>query len=171
MYIISQVISFVVWGINIAIAQMKDVKYVLLGEVIGNLLLGLSYTMLGGLSGGWVCLVAAVQTIILFFTNNKDISSKAKNVLLIVFAAIYVIGTVVVYQGWGDIISCACAIVYVLAIMQTDTAKYRKYKVLNSFLWTIYDIKIAAFASLLMHGSILISLVVGMIRLDRKQEK
>lgn len=171
MYIISQVISFVVWGINIAIAQMKDVKYVLLGEVIGNLLLGLSYTMLGGLSGGWVCLVAAVQTIILFFTNNKEISSKAKNVLLIVFAAIYVIGTVVVYQGWGDIISCACAIVYVLAIMQTDTAKYRKYKVLNSFLWTIYDIKIAAFASLLMHGSILISLVVGMIRLDRKQEK
>lgn len=169
-FIIGQIISVAALIIAVVIAQFKDVKHILIGEIVSNLSVALSYVFLGGMSGAWICIVAAVQTLIIYYANKHNLEQKKRNILTAVFAAAYVIGTIIVYQGWGDIVSCACALLYVMAIIQTDTAKYRWFMAANSFMWIIYDFTTLAFVNVITHGSVLISVIIAKIRLDwRKQ--
>lgn len=171
-FIIGQIISVITLLLSVVIAQFKDVKHILIGEIVSNLLVALSYVFLGGLSGAWICIVAAVQTLIIYFANQHNLEQKKRNILTAIFAIAYVVGTVIVYRGWGDIVSCTCAFLYVLAIMQTDTGKYRWFMAGNSFLWVIYDFTTAAYVNVITHGSVLISVIIAKIRLDwRKQEQ
>lgn len=168
-FIIGQIISIVALIISVVIAQFKDVKHVLLGEIAANLAVALSYVFLGGMSGAWICIVAAVQTIIIYWANGHKLETKKRKILMVVFAIVYVAGTVVVYKGWSDVVSCACALLYVMAIIQTETKKYRWFLMINSFLWLIYDFSTAAYVNMITHGMLLISLLIAMVRLDRKK--
>lgn len=171
-FIIGQTISAVVLIVSVIVTTcFKNVNYILIGEVIMNLLVALSFVFLGGWSGAWICIVATIQTVILFFCNKRQVSQKTRNILMVIFLAAYVIGTAVVYKGWADIVSCLCAFLYVLAVISTDSSKYRWFMILNSFFWVIYDISIAAWVAIITHGITLISCVIGKLRLDVKKSK
>ena len=168
-FIIGQVISTIGLILSVAITQFKEVKHILLGDITANLIVALSYVFLGGMSGAWICIVGAVQVFIIYQGNKRNISQETRNKLTLVFAAAYIIGTIVVYQGWSDIVSCACAMLYVLAIIQTASSGYRIFMLLNSSLWVIYDISTAAYVNMLTHGMMVVSLIIAMLRLDRKK--
>ena len=170
-FVIGQIISSIALIISIVIAQFKDIKLILIGEIAGNLSIALSFGFLGGLSGAWVCIVAAAQTIIIYWANEHQLDQKRRNVLTTVFGVIYVAGTVFVYSGWSDVVSCVCAMLYIMAIVQKDAAKYRWYMITNSFLWIIYDLQTAAYVNIITHGMVLVSLTVAKLRLDLKVEK
>ncbi len=167
-FIIGQIISIVALIISVVIAQFKDVKYVLLGEIAANLAVALSFVFLGGMSGAWICIVATAQTIIIFWANKYELAAEKRKILMVVFAVIYMAGTAVIYKGWSDVVSCTCALLYVAAIVQTETKKYRWFMVANSLLWIIYDFNTAAYVNIITHGMLLISLLIAMVRLDRK---
>lgn len=168
-FIIGQIISIIALIISVVIAQFKNVKHVLLGEIASNLAVALSFVFLGGMSGAWICIVAVVQTIIIYWANKCELETKKRKILMVVFAIAYVAGTVVVYKGWSDVVSCACALLYVMAIIQTEAKKYRWFMMANSFLWIIYDFNTAAYVNIITHGIVLISLLIAMVRLDRKK--
>lgn len=170
-FYIAQIIGVLATVTVVAAAQFKNMKYILLCQIAANLLVALSSGMLGGLSGAWICGVAAVQTVVLYILDNRGVSQKTKNWLLPVFAAMYVGGTILVYQGWGDLISCTCALLYLLAMVQKDAGKYRRYILLNALLWLVYDITIIAIGNMVTHSIELISVIVGMVRLDREKKK
>ena len=171
LFYIAQVIGALTTVTVIAAAQMKEMKHIIFMQILANLMVAVSSAMLGGLSGAWICAVAAVQTVVLYLLDKKGISAKTKSWLLIAFAAMYVGGTVLVYQGWGDIISCTGALLYLLSIVQKEAKIYRRYIGVNSLLWLIYDITILAFGNMLTHGFELVSVIVGMIRLDFKKQE
>lgn len=171
-FIIGQVISVIALLISVVIAQFKDVRYILLGEIASNLTVALSYLFLGGMSGAWVCIVAAIQTWIIYRMNKKDISEQVRKRILCVFALIYVIGTVIVFRGWADILTCICALLYLMAVSRAEGVAYRRYMILNSLLWVVYDIVTMAFVNVITHGTLLVSLIIARCRLDKggKQE-
>lgn len=169
LFYIAQVIGALTTVTVVVAAQLKNMKYILMCQIAANLMVAASSAMLGGLSGAWICAVAAVQTVALYFLEKKGISPKAKNWLLAAFAAMYVGGTALVYQGWGDLVSCAGALLYLLAIVQTNSAKYRRYICLNTLLWLVYDLTILAFGNMITHGIEFVSAVVGILRLDIKK--
>ena len=107
--------------------------------------------------------------------GKKDKKSDAKKLrlcLLILFCAMYIVGTCIVYQGWGDILTCVCALFYVLAILQKDSKGFRRYILVNASVWIVYDIYTLAFSGMLTHGLALVSILVAMVRLDfRKKPK
>lgn len=169
-YIIGQIISVIVLILSAIVTScFKNINYILVGEVFMNLLIALSYVFLGGLSGAWVCIVATIQTVILFFCNKIHISQKKRNMLIVIFLAAYVVGTVIVYKGLADSVSCFCAFLYVLAIVSKKSSNYRWFMMLNSFFWIIYDISVAAWVAILTHGITLISCFIGKIRFDWKK--
>lgn len=170
-FYIAQVIGALTTVTVVVAAQLKNMKYILWCQIAANLLVAVSSAMLGGLSGAWICAVAAVQTVALYYLDKRGISEKAKNWLLVLFAAMYVGGTVFVYQGWGDVVSCAGALLYLLAIVQKQSSKYRRYICLNTLLWLVYDLTILAFGNMITHGVEFVSAVVGILRLDIKKEK
>ena len=168
-FIIGQVISILALLISVIIVQFKNIKHILLGEIASNLAIAFSFVFLGGLSGAWICIVAALQSLAIYFVNKANWRQYGKTLLSVLFAFIYIIGTIVVYQGWADLVSCACSLLYILAIVQTDSKKYRWFMTANSFLWVIYDINTAAYVNIITHGILLFSLIIAMLRLDRKK--
>lgn len=170
-FYIAQIVGALTTITVVVATQLKNMKHILICQICANLMVAVSSAMLGGLSGAWICAVAAVQTVVLYILDQKGVSQKAKNGLLWLFAAMYVGGTVLVYRSWGDLVSCAGALLYLLAIVQTQSSKYRRYVCLNTLLWLIYDLTIFAFGSMITHGIEFLSAVIGIVRLDIKKQK
>ncbi len=168
-FYIAQILGALTTVIIAITAQLKNMKTILLLSVCANLMTATSSFLLGGLSGAWLCGVGALQTAVLYFVEKSGAQKRTRNILLAVFAVMYVGGTVLVYQGWGDLISCTGALIYLLAIIQTKPAKYRCFAGANALLWLLYDITILAFGSMITHTVALASAVVGIIRLDIKK--
>lgn len=169
-FIIGQIISVLVLIVSVIVtACFKNINYILIGEVVMNLLVALSFVFLGGWSGAWICIVATIQTLILFWCNKHQISKQTRKILCLAFLAVYVVGTVVVYKSWADIISCLCAFLYVMAVISENSSNYRWFIILNSACWVIYDASIYAWVAIITHGITLISCIVGKIKLDKKK--
>ena len=151
--------------------QLKSVKHILVMQIVSNLTMALSFLFLGGMSGAWVCIVAIFQTSIMYMLNKRTDSEKYRRMLMIGFVLIYIAGTAMVYQSWEDIVSCTCAVFYVLAIVQKETKKYRRFIFVNSFLWLIYDVSTMAYVNVVTHGILLVSLIIAMIRFDLKKSE
>lgn len=169
-FVIGQVISAVALVISVVIVQFKDVRKILAGEIASNLAVAVSFAFLGGASGAWICIVAAVQTLVIFLLKAKPEDKRRDTFFALLFAVIYVIGTAFVYKGWEDIVSCTCAILYVGAILQTDAKKYRWFMAFNSGLWIFYDIVTHAYVNVITHGMLLISLIIAMVRYADKKK-
>ena len=166
MFYAAQIIGVLTTVIVVVAAQLKNMKLILLCQLCANLMVAISSGMLGGLSGAWLCSVAAVQTVMFYFLDKRGMSPKTRKWVLWLFAAVYVIGTILVYRNWGDIVSCAGVLLYLLAITQSQSSKYRRYMCLNTLLWIIYDITILAFGSMIAHGVEFTSALIGIFRLD-----
>ena len=172
-FIIAQFLGILTTIIAIVSMQFKNIRLILISQIALNVIVASEYVLLGGLSGAWICILAAVQTTIMFFLEKRESENmtKIRNVLLLLFAAGYVAGTAIVYKDWNDIVSCICAILFVLAIIQTDSAKYRRFILINATLWTIYDVTTMAYANILTHALQIISILIAMYRLDKSKKQ
>lgn len=167
-FIIGQMIGIAALAISIVTVQFKNVRHILAGEIASNLSIALSFVFLGGLSGAWICIAAAIQTGIIYYMKRHNVCENIGKMMILPFAIVYIAGTVVVYRGWEDIVSCICAMLYLAAILQKDTAKYRCFMAGNSLLWIVYDLFTCAYVNIITHGMLLISLIIAMIRLDKR---
>ena len=170
-FIIGQLISMFVLIIAVISAQFKNIKHILIGDITANLTIALSYALLGGLSGAWMCVIATVQGIVIYFANQKSWQKGTRNIITVIFAAAYITGTILVIKGWKDIVSCLSSMLFVLAIVQESASKYRSFKLLNNFFLIVYDISTAAYVNAITHGMQLISLITAKLRLDRKSKE
>lgn len=146
---------------------------VLLGQFLANAFSGLSYGLLGSLSGAWVCLLAAVHSVLISVANKKDDMQRRKmvRVISIVFSVAYVAGAVVTYVRWTDVISCICALLFVMTVAQKDAGKMRNVMLVSMTLWVIFDVVVGAYTNIITHGSTIVSLITAKIRLDRQKKE
>ena len=172
-FIIAQWLGIITTVVALLSVQFKRMELILIGQIVSNVLVALSYWLLGGLSGAWICILAAVQTLIIFFLDRSNLKNKnrKKEMLLVLFVMAYVIGTMIVYVDWRDIVAGVCAVLFVLAIVQSESGKLRIIMMVNALLWIIYDYKTKAYTNILTHGLELLSILIAMVRLDRKSKK
>jgi hypothetical protein len=144
-----------------------------LGQILANVFSGLSYGLLGSLGGAWVCIVAAIHTLIISFINKIDRDRRKKPVLVvsIIFALIYLVGSLLSYSHWTDIISCICALIFVVTIIQENAGKMRNVMLVSMTLWVVFDIAVGAYTNIISHGSTIVSILGAKLRLDRKTKK
>lgn len=75
-FVTGQIISVFVLLFSVISAQFKEIKGILLGQFLSNFLVALSYLFLGGISGAWICIVAAVQAIVIYVQNKKEVAEN-----------------------------------------------------------------------------------------------
>ena len=150
--------------------QAKEAKMLLLGQFTCNLLSAACYGLLGSLSGAWVCILAAIQSLLISLVNQKGTAQREKRVRIIavIFSAAFILGTVWTYSSWPDLITCICALLFVKTISQENAGQMRTVMILSMSLWIVFDLAVGAYASILTHGSTLASLLIARFRLDRK---
>lgn len=170
-FLIAQIIGVVTAIIAIGCVQFKNEKILLIGYFLSNILTATSCGLLGGLAGAWICLVAAVQTLIVYFVNKKDLETarKGRRIVAAVFAVIYIVGTIITFSNWPDIVVCVCALLYTTTVVQENSGRMRTATAFNMALWIIYDITIGAYTNIITHALTLVSTLTAKIRLDRKK--
>ena len=149
--------------------QARSAAGILAGQILANVFSGLSYGLLGSLGGAWICIVAALHSVIISFVNKlqPDKRKKAVAVISVVFTLIYLAGSVVSYSRWTDIISGICALLFVVTIAQQEAGKMRNVMLVSMSLWVIFDIAVGAYTNVITHGSTIVSILGAKLRLDR----
>lgn len=171
-FVIAQIIGIVTAVITIGCVQFKDERILLIGYFLTNILTGTSCLLLGGLAGAWICLVAAGQTLIVYFVNKKEpeAARKGRRIVAIVFVIIYIAGTILTFQSWPDLVVLGCAMLYTSTIIQENSGRMRTATAANMVLWIIYDITIGAYTNIITHALTLGSTLIAKVRLDRKKK-
>lgn len=170
-FLIAQVLGIFSTIAAICCVQARTAAGVLLGQFLANAFSGISYGLLGSLSGAWVCILAAVHSLLISLINKRQGANRKKLVTLIsvLFSAAYVIGSALTYAQWPDIISCICALLFVMTIAQEDAGKMRNVMLVSMSLWVIFDIAMGAYTNIITHASTIVSILTAKLRLDRKK--
>ena len=165
-----------VWGM-----QCKKMKYVILGQIIANTLLGLQYVIEGAFSAAVTIPPALALTIISFYydAKNKPIPKNLIKAFIGIFAAV-IVGQSVIEAVTGkamlnavallltNILVFSALVFFVLSITRKKSYQARICSGTNCFLWLIYDIILAP-SAIITHGVILAFIIAGAIRLDRAE--
>lgn len=170
MFLIAQILGIFSTVAAILCVQARSAGGVLLGQILANGFSGLSYGLLGSLSGAWVCILASVHSVLISFVRKFDAARSKKWILgiSIVFAIAYVVGSAVTYTRWPDAISCICALLFVLTIAQEDASKMRNVMLVSMSLWVFFDISVGAYTNIITHASTIVSIITAKMRLDKQ---
>lgn len=166
-FIIAQYIGILTTVIALAGIQFKKINHILISQCLTNFLSAVSFALLGGLSGAWICLVAIAQTLILFRINQKHGTGRIRVLWACIFCLIYIAGTALLYHGWGDLVSGTCAVIFALAVVQEEPARFRGLFLINGLLWMLYDLTASAYTNMLLHGLSVLSTLIAMYRFRR----
>ena len=162
-------ISMAALVLEVVIYQFKEMKAIVIGQCISNFLILLTYALGDGLSGAAVCAVATVHTFMIYWLYQK----KKKDISLwfvMCFVGIYIICSVFTFKVITDILPAAAAVLFALSVVQTKSCRYRMIILVNSILWIAYDIIISAPVPMLVtHSIAVVSVIVGIIRIDIKE--
>ena len=163
----AQGISIITGILAIVLKQMKEMKKILILEVVANSLATLNYVFVGGDSGWIVSGIAVLNAVVMliYFLCNK----KAPSFLVVVFLGIYITSSAVTLAVKGDfmeLLPALSAVCYSVSMMQKKPSHYRAWSVLNPVFWTVYDIYTTSYVMSIVHFGIFVSTLIAMIRLD-----
>lgn len=161
-YVIAQAIGPITTVLSIVSAQMKSITAILITELAANFLTAMSYILLGGISGSYICLTACVQTIISFVFAKKK--RKVPKAITALFLVCYIAVSLLAYRTPMDILPCFCALAFALSVAQSNAKGYRFFMTISAVLWIAYDILVGAWGMLITHGLLLGSLIIAFIR-------
>lgn len=163
-FYIAQGISVLTALTAIVTMQMKNMKGILLGQITANLLTASTYFLLGGFSGAGICLIAIVQSVVMFFYERKE--KKPHLVVILLFILLYITCSIVYFKSFIDIFSALAAVFFAVSITRTKASSSRFWYVFNPLCWVVYDVYTRAYGNLIMHAVIFLSTFVAMIRID-----
>jgi len=168
-FIFSQIVGIVAAASAVVSLQIKNLKTILIFQLICNGLGALSYILLDGFSGCGIQLIAVSQTIVCYIFRKND--KKIPVFFTIAFICGYFLCSLLAYESIYDILPAFAALMCALSLIQEKSSMYRMFILFNGSIWIMYDLSVAAYSMLLTHGVCVLSAVIGIIRLDLKAKK
>lgn len=167
-FIAAQIAGLMTAAIAIWTTQLKDMKWVLILQVLSNLLTVVNFGLLSEWSGAWICFVAIAQTLwIYYYTRDQKRFPKRLNYL---FMLLYTVVVALTFTAAYDILAWVAALAYAFAVVQMETSKYRLFIMVNASCWILYDFITGAYTLMLTQILILLSVIIAIVRLDRKKK-
>ncbi len=146
--------------------QLKNVRYILVCQLVCNGLGALSYILNGNLSGCGLYGVAILQTIVFFLYRLKN-PDKTPFFLALAFLVAFGVCSLATYRIPQDLLSAAAAVSCALGLAQKKASGYRLFMLLNGVLWLLYDVAVsAAMTMMLSHILTVAASLLGIVRLD-----
>lgn len=139
---------------------------------IANIISGVGYLADGaaGLNAAGSCIIAAFQAIVSYLFQSKN--KPTPKWLIAIYALSFVVFNVVIS---GINLPCILAIIatlcFVMCIVQPNGKMFRLWSVVNNVSWIAYDLVAKTYSGLIIHVTMLIVTLVGIIWHDRKKKK
>ena len=163
-YIISQILGGIVFVFVFASMQTKSMTRVLLCQIGCNGLGMLSYVLIGGFSACGIYILATLQAILFFWIRKKNMQEPRWLKLLFMIA--YLGCSAFSFESWVDLFPMLAGVLCACGIGQKNATNYRIIMLLNGAVWTVYDLFLGAYAMLATHIFVVVSALIGIIRLD-----
>ena len=146
--------------------QFKSMRFVVLFQLIANVLLGVQYTLEGAFSAAITVPFAIALSLISLAFAVKD--KKIPKFVVALFLVVFTVLVAVTFVGPQDLLALGALYFFVLSITREKSYQSRMCTALNSGFWLVYDIILAP-SAIITHGVLLLFTVAGIIRLDRKE--
>ena len=141
-----------------------------------NFSAAMSYVVLGeGINGSASCFLGMAVCLINYFFNAKK--QPIPLWLSAIYALCFVGLNLLVFDvsERSTILAGICAIVacmsFVMSSIQKNGAMFRVWTLINNTLWCTYDIIVQTWQPLIIHSTLLVFYIAGIIVNDRKTKK
>ncbi|MBO7251204.1 MAG: YgjV family protein [Oscillospiraceae bacterium] len=174
--LIAQAIGIVAMTFNIFSYQQKTRSRAIGFQLFGGLLFCINFLMLGAIAGGILNAVAVVRAIV--FLNKEKLKADRLG-WLIGFTAVYFLSYLLTFTLFGTEATALNLIVELLPVIGmiattisfrlTDAKDIRKYGLISSPAWLIYNIANFSIGAIICEVLSLGSILIGIFRYDRKK--
>lgn len=170
MFILAQILGALVIILNVISMQMKHKKQIVFMFALINIFSAITFVLLQGYSGTIICLFSVIQIIInnFFETKEKQVPKTIIGLYIITSIALGIPSTIA-SNNYIEILPIICSILYTITIVQEKEKNIRKISLVNIILWIIFDIASKAYTSSISDTIMLISILIGIYRLDIKK--
>ena len=166
MDILAQVVG--VFGLVFALSsfQLKKRKHIMLFQMLASMMFSAQFFMLGAFTGGCMDLISFVRTLIFSNNNKKWASSKW---WLVGFIVVMIVTGIMTWQDGWSIFAILGSILSTVALWMKKEKHIRMVSLTVGPCWIVYGIVTGAYTSVLNEVLALASIVIGMLRHDRKK--
>lgn len=178
MEVVAQIFGIIGMIFNIIVFQQKKQKMVLLFQFFAAISFAVNYFMLGAIIGGLLNLVGALRSVIYYFDKQTRANSIAWLIFFIIaFASSYPLNFLVFKTPPTtlnliiEILPVIAMIVATIAIKIGVSKMVRRLGLISSPLWLTYNCFSGSIGAILSEIFNLISIIVGIIRLDIRKKK
>ncbi len=175
--IIGQALGIAGMFFNVISFQGKKASTVMMIQFCAASLFAVSYFMIGAVGAAMLNAIAILRAAVY---ANKEKCHADKTIWLVIFIALYVASYILTFTVFGKGATAFNFIIEVLPVIalsvttvgfKMQNAKIiRRFGIVNSVCWLIYNIINFAIGGILCEVFCLISIFIGMFRLDRKRE-
>lgn len=159
-FILAQIFAFFSSLFLLFSFWQKRRKQILFFQILDSSFDILQYSLLGAYTGGLISLLGATRAYTFSKTNNKF--------FLVLFLSLYVIASVITFDGIISIIPLSAALIYTIVIWNKEEKNIRLFSILVFVLWFIYDVLVKAYVSSITDIVLIISNTVALYKLDIK---
>ena len=167
--IISQILGILALVCNIFCYQMKSPKKLLFWQITASVMWILNLGIKGAVVGVLLNVHAVVRLTVYYLAeNHKWARSKVWLPVFMISAAAIVILT---YTGIPDALALIGTLCTIYSFSAGDTAKTRLFTLPSPPCWFVYHLMQKNLGGVLNEVFVFTSIIVGMLRLDRKKVK
>ena len=175
--IIAQAIGIVAMCFNLFSYQQKTRKGAIVCQLFGTILFTVNFFLLGAVVGALMNFIGAVRAVIFI---NKEKLRADHPAWFIGFTAVYLASYVLTFTLLGKEPSAVNFILEFLPVIGmiattfsyrlTDSKAIRKFGLISSPAWLVYNIANFSVGAIICEVLSLVSIIIGMIRLDRNKQ-
>lgn len=176
--IAAQAIGIVAMAINILSFQQKEQRKLIIMQFFGASLFALNMFMIGAVVGGFLNLIGAVRAIV--YANKQKFHAENK-LWLVFFISAYLASYALTFTVFGKEPTAVNLIVEFLPIVGMTASNFgfffknastvRKLGLVSSPSWLTYNIVNFALGGIICEILCMISIIIGIIRLDIRRNK
>lgn len=117
----------------------KKRKKILFFQMLDSFFGVLQYLLLGAFTGGIINFLGAIRALFFSKSNNKY--------YLYLFLALYIIASLITFNGIKSLIPLLAALIYTVVIWNKEEKNIRFFSIFVFMLWFIYDFLVKAYVS------------------------
>ena len=176
--ITAQVIGIFAMIFNLLSYQQKTRNKAIIFQLFGTTLFTINFLMLGAMVGGLLNLVGAIRAIVFI---NKEKFHADHIAWQIGFVIVYFASYILTFTVFGkeptpfnfiiEFLPLIGMIATTISYRFTDAKAIRRFGLISSPAWLVYNIANLAVGAILCEVLSLGSIIIGIIRLDRKNKQ
>lgn len=169
-WILSQIFGFISLILVIISYQQKGATKLLVFRNAATLISFVGLIFLGDISAIIMCGAGVIRNAASLYFSVKGGSKKNKRVVSLLIIFLLILLNIIYWKNILNVFSIVVGTLNVITFMQSNAKRIRKFAVVAGTLSTIYGCLIKSPLNALITAFGLISAIVGIIRLDRKQK-